>query len=89
MKHTFLFLLIFISSVCFSQKNAGYNKLEKMPVDLETDFALSSLPPHLREQATVYLLDPAKGYYISKQGTNGFPAMVIRTEREWEAFTAD
>ncbi|MHA4809013.1 hypothetical protein ACX0G9_12945 [Flavitalea flava] len=30
-----------------------------MPVSLETDFALSALPAHLREGATVYLLDPA------------------------------
>src|SRR5215467_8408585 len=47
-------------------------KLEKMPAELETDFALSSLPPQLRGAATVYLLDPEKGYVVSKQGTNGF-----------------
>ena len=78
-----------VGSACFAQKNAGYNKLEKMPVDLETDFALSSLPPHLRDNATVYLLDPAKGYYVARQGTNGFTAMVIRTEWEWDEFTDD
>lgn len=81
MKQTIILLLI--SFAAFSQK------LEKMPTDLETDFALSSLPPHLRNEATVYLLDPDKGYYIARKGTNGFTCMVIRTEWEWEEYTDD
>jgi hypothetical protein len=32
-----------------------------MPAELETRFALSALPPALRDKATVYLLDPKKG----------------------------
>ncbi len=60
-----------------------------MPVDLETDFALSALPPHLRDAATVYLLDPEKGYYIARQGTNGFSTFVNRTEWEWAEFVQD
>jgi len=63
--------------------------LEKMPVDLETDFALSALPPRLRDQATVYLLDPRKGYYIARQGTNGFSTFVNRTEWEHAEFVQD
>jgi len=35
--------------------------LEQMPAKLETQFALSAVPPALRDKATVYLLDPAKG----------------------------
>jgi hypothetical protein len=87
MKYTILLMLA--GTMCFAQKNIGYNKLEKMPTDLETEFALSSLPPHLRDQATVYLLDPEKGYYVSRKGTNGFTAMVLRTEWEWEEFIDD
>ena len=34
--------------------------LERMPESLEARFALSAAPPHLRDAATVYLLDPAK-----------------------------
>ena len=34
--------------------------VEKMPAELETQFALSALPPALRDQATVYLLDPGR-----------------------------
>src|SRR4030095_14064828 len=61
-------------------------KLEKMPVDLETDFALSALPLHLRADATVYLLDPEKGFYVSRKGSNGFICFVSRTEWEWSEF---
>jgi len=35
-------------------------QLEKMPAELEADFALSALPPYIRDKATVYLLDPLK-----------------------------
>lgn len=56
---------------------------------IETDFALSALPPHLRNAATVYLLNPAKGYYIARQGTNGFVCFIARTEWEWAEFRDD
>ncbi len=52
---------------------------ERMPPDLETKLALSALPPHLRDGATVYLLDPAKGYFVSRKGTNAFSCLVTRT----------
>jgi len=84
MKQTIILLLI-----CISALNSFAQKLEKMPADLETDFALSSLPPHLRNEATVYLLDPDKGYYATRKGSNGFSCMVLRTEWEWEEFTDD
>lgn len=32
-----------------------------MPQSLEVRFALSALPPHLRDGATAYVLDPAAG----------------------------
>jgi len=64
-------------------------ELDKMPKDLETDFALSALPSHLRADASIYLLDPNKGYYISKKGTNGFICFVIRTEWERAQFRTD
>jgi hypothetical protein len=63
--------------------------LDKMPPDLETELALSSLPPHLRPNATVYLLDPAKGYYVSKKGSSGFICLVGRTDWEWADFRKD
>jgi hypothetical protein len=60
-----------------------------MPADLERDYALSALPPHLREHATVYLLDPKKGYYMERKGTNGFSTFVNRTEFERANFAPD
>jgi hypothetical protein len=81
-RRTLLFVVfIFISFYSFGQKSADW-KMERMPADLERDFALSALPAHLRDSATVYLLDPEKGYYIARKGTNGFSTFVNRTE--WE-----
>ena len=80
--------LVLISVQSFSQKTENW-KLEKMPTGLETAFALSALPPHLRDAATVYLLDPEKGYYIARKGTNGFSTFVNRTDWEWAEFVPD
>ncbi len=64
-------------------------QLEKMPVDLETDYALSALPPHLRNDATVYLLDPKMGYYTAHQGSNGYICFISRTDWEWSEYRND
>src|SRR5262245_56322825 len=55
-------------------------RLEKMPRDLETEFALSALPGHLRGGAGVLLLDPAKGYVPAQPSKNGFTCVVERTD---------
>lgn len=64
-------------------------KLDKMPANLETEFALSALPPSLRAAATVYLLDPVKGYYVARKGKNGFICFIARTNWEWAEFRKD
>ena len=61
-------------------------KLEKTQESLEIRFALSTLPPHLRDGATIYLLDPAKGYVLNRKGTNGVSCFVMRTEWLWPQF---
>jgi hypothetical protein len=53
--------------------------VEPLPRDLEIQLALSALPPHLRGEATVYVLNPAKGFEVARQGTNGFSTLVART----------
>lgn len=63
--------------------------LERMPAQLETRFALSALPPPLRDKASVYLLDPAKGYELTKKGTNGIACLVERTAWELADFRND
>ena len=63
---------------------AAETSIEPMPAKLETRFALSALPPALRDQASVYLLDPKKGYQLSRQGSSGVTCLVERTVWEWE-----
>ena len=83
-----LLAIMLISIETFAQKSTDW-QLETIPAGLETDFALSALPSHLRNDATVYLLDPKKGFYIARQGSNGFICFVSRTEWEWNEFRKD
>lgn len=76
---------------CLSQTNTAERdaarsstKLERMPELLETRFALSAAPPHLRDRATIFLLDPAKGYFLKRQGTNGVSCTVVRSDWQFE-----
>ena len=55
------------------------SKIEPLPRDLEIQLALSALPPHLRANATVYILNPDKGFEVARKGTNGLHAFVART----------
>src|SRR5229473_6984385 len=61
------------------QTARGTNKIEPLPRDLEIQLALSALPPHLRDNATVYVLNPDKGFEVARKGTNDFHALVART----------
>jgi hypothetical protein len=55
------------------------NRIEPLPKELEIQLALSALPPHLRDNATVYVLNPDKGFEVVRRGTNGFHTFVART----------
>jgi hypothetical protein len=61
------------------QTPKAMNTIEPLPRDLEIQLALSALPPHLRDHATVSVLNPAKGFEVARKGTNGFHALVART----------
>ncbi len=61
------------------QSAKGMKKIEPLPRDLEIQLALSALPPHLRDNATVYVLNPDKGFEVARKGTNGFHTFVART----------
>jgi hypothetical protein len=63
--------------------------LDTMPPKLEAQFALSALPPMLRERASVYLLDPSKGYQRYREGTSGLTCIVERTAWELADFRDD
>src|SRR6202045_2096769 len=58
-------------------------KLEQMPTSLEVRYALSAAPPHLRDAATTYLLDPARGFLLNHKGTNGVSCIVVRSDWQW------
>ncbi|HEY5808430.1 MAG TPA: hypothetical protein VIT67_10705, partial [Povalibacter sp.] len=63
--------------------------IEQMPAKLEVQFALSAAPPGLRDRVTVHLLDPRKGYQLSRQGTSGVTCIVQRTVWEMADFRND
>lgn len=54
--------------------------MRALPRDLEMELALSALPPHLRYEATVYVLGPSQTFDVARQGTNGFHAFVSRND---------
>jgi hypothetical protein len=72
-------LVALAASAQDNQPSKGPNKLEPLPRDLEIQLALSALPPQLRDGATVYVLNPEKGFEVARKGTNGFRAFVART----------
>jgi len=55
-------------------------KLERMPESLELRYALSAAPPHVRDGATIYVLDPSVGYVLNHKGTNGVSCLVVRSD---------
>ncbi len=89
MKSGIFLAALTLSCIGSSLARAGESRFAPMPAQLETRFALSALPPALREGATVWLLDPAKGYRLSRQGTNGVSCLVERTVWEWNELRDD
>jgi hypothetical protein len=72
-----------------SPSQATEPSVERMPAALETQYALSALPPAMRDMATIYLLDPATGYQLSRKGTSGVTCLVERTAWEQADFRND
>ncbi len=72
-------LFSFVAGAENKQTPKGMNKIEPLPRDLEIQLALSALPRHLRDKATVYVLNPDKGFEVARRGTNGFHTFVART----------
>ena len=98
MKYLALLVAMFVSAIhsqtpgaqtLTHSSHASETTLEQMPTKLETRFALSALPPTMRDQASVYLLDPKKGYQLSRLGTSGVTCLVERTAWEQADFRND
>ena len=66
-----------------------HGPLEPMPRSLEIRFALSALPPSLRDGATVYVLDTSKGYVRERAGSNGQTCFVSRLEWKYGEYRND
>lgn len=62
-----------------------------LPEDLEVELALSALPAHLRDAATVYVYDDTAGYRVVREGANGFHALVGRDDPavRWAEFSLE
>ena len=80
--------LIAVSSAALPHA-ATDTTLERMPTALETRYALSALPSTMRDAASVYLLDPAKGYSLARKGTSGVTCLVERTAWEQSDYRND
>ena len=82
-RNTLALMFCLLSSLTAGAQNQQPAKragtIEPLPRDLEIQLALSSLPAHLRDRATVYVLNPTKGFEVARTGTNGFSALVART----------
>ena len=96
MKATILLAVVFFcEGLCVAQSQIVQpdsdkgGALEKMPKQLEVRFTLSALPPHLRDAATVYVLNPQAAYVLDTSGTNGFSCIVERTEWARVDFRSD
>jgi hypothetical protein len=70
--------LVFSTTIANS-KDGSAQGIEALPRDVEMELAASALPAHLQEAATIYVLDPRKGFVVARKGTNGFHALVART----------
>jgi hypothetical protein len=81
-------LLLALAATTVDAKEAA-PALTPMPEALEIRFALSAVPPALREKATVYVLDTANGYRIARRGSSGIACLVERTQWEFAEFRDD
>lgn len=76
---TLIVIVGLLFTLSANAENNKPSKIEPLPRDLEIQLALSALPPHLRDSATVYVLNPDKGFEVARKGTNEFHAFVVRT----------
>jgi hypothetical protein len=84
-----IFIMTALMGALAPYSHATETTVEQMPAELETRFALSALPPAMRDKATVYVLDPKKGYRLAREGAGAVTCLVERTVWEWAEFRND
>lgn len=82
-------VIVSLASSSARAGEAAETTIDKMPPQLEAQYALSALPTALREHASVYLLEPSKGYQLSRKGSSGVTCIVQRTVWEMADFRND
>src|ERR1700682_514386 len=88
-RHIRTIIILSLIGISALLSHAADTTIEQMPAKLEARYALSALPPAMRDHATVYLLDPKKGYQLSRQGTSGVTCLVERIAWEQADFRND
>ena len=73
-------LLSCMAAIAGAQPAQEASETPALPRDLEIELALSALPPHLRDEATVYVVGTSQTFEIARQGNNGFHAFVSRLD---------
>lgn len=71
-------LAITVSQIVLAQQPSGALPFRPLPRELESELALSALPKHLQDDATVYRLDPTQGFVVDRRGSNEFHTFVAR-----------
>jgi len=71
---------VILAAAAVPARAADRAQLDPLPRDLEIRLAASALPPHLRVDATIFVLDVTKGYVAAREGHNGFTCFVERTD---------
>ena len=78
MRCTAVVTWVLVASVAVAHAQQGrYPDLPMLPRDLEIELALNAAPPHLRDAATVLVLE-ASGYVTGRAGSNAFTCIVSR-----------
>jgi len=71
-------IVVAAATQLFAQEPAKSNLPKLMPREQEIELALSAAPEHLRQDATVYVLERSKGFVKAREGKNGFSCLVVR-----------
>ena len=60
--------LVFSTTIIANSKDGSAQGIEALPRDVEMELAASALPAHLQEAATLYVLEPRKGFAVARKG---------------------
>lgn len=77
-RRMFLSIIVATATQVSAQEPVKNNLPLLMPREQEMEMALSAAPEHLRQEATIYVLERGKGFVKAREGKNGFSCLVVR-----------